>query len=159
MRKTIRQTLPIAALLVGFGTGALADDGPHDKAIKARQAMFQLYGFNIGILSAMAKGKMDYDADIALEAAENLDAAANLGQSQFWPHGSDNETEGTARTRALPVIWSTFPAIVEKSDALKTATAALVPVAGNGLDELKGALGDVGASCKGCHDDYRAEKK
>ncbi len=159
MRKTIRQTLPIAALLVGFGTGALADDGPHDKAIKARQAMFQLYGFNIGILSAMAKGKMDYDADIALEAAENLDAAANLGQSQFWPQGSDNETEGNARTRALPVIWSTFPAIVEKADALKTATAALVPVAGNGLDELKGAMGDVGASCKGCHDDYRAEKK
>jgi len=50
-------------------------------------------------------------------------------------------------------------AITEKADALKTATAALAPVAGNGLDALKGAMGDVGASCKGCHDDFRAERK
>lgn len=159
MRKTRRYHLPITAVLIGLSSMALAADGPHDKAIKARQAMFQLYSFNTGILSDMAKGKVDYDADIALEAAQNLDAAANLGQSQFWPQGSDNETDGNARTRALPVIWETFPAIVEKADALKMATAALAPVAGNGLDALKGAMGDVGASCKGCHDDYRAEKK
>ena len=159
MRKTLRRNLPIAAALIGISTVAMAADGPHDKAIKARQAMFQLYSFNIGILSGMAKEKIDYNADIAQEAAENLQAAANLGQSQFWPQGSDNETDGNARTRALPAIWATFPAITEKADALKTATAALVPVAGNGLEALQGAIGDVGASCKGCHDDYRAEKK
>jgi len=160
MFKNLRYRIPVAGMLLVLSASLLAaDEGPHDKAIKARQAMFQLYGFNIGILSAMAKGKRDYDADIAVEAATNLQAAANLGQSQFWPQGSDNQTDGNARTRALPEIWTTFPAITEKADALKVATAALVPVAGNGLDALKGAMGDVGASCKGCHDDYRAEKK
>jgi len=137
----------------------LAEDGPYDDAIKARQAMFQLYGFNMGILGDMAKEKIPYDADIASEAANNLSAAANLGQSQFWPPGSDNATEGNARTRALPKIWETFPDIVEKSEAMQTAVAALVPVAGNGLAELKSAIGDVGGSCKGCHDDFRAKKK
>ena len=154
--------LAFCALLTGFLAtipNAFAEDGPHDKAIKARQAMFQLYNFNLGILSAMAKEKIPYDAAIAAEAANNLSAAANLGQSQFWPQGSDNATEGNARTRALPAIWETFPAITEKADALKTATAALAPVAGNGLDALQGAMGDVGGSCKGCHDDYRAKKK
>jgi len=159
MRKNSRLQLLVTALLLAFCTITLAADGPHDKAIKARQAMFQLYGFNVGILSAMAKGKRDYDAQIASEAAANLEAAAHLGQSQFWPPGSDNKTPGNARTRALPKIWETFPAITEKTDALKAATAALTPVAGNGLKALQGAMGDIGASCKGCHDEYRAEKK
>jgi len=159
MASTLRFRLPAAMVLLAVSTLALAADGPYDKAIKARQAMFQLYNFNVGILGAMAKGKRDYDADVASEAASNLLAAASLGQSQFWPPGSDNATDGNARTRALPEIWSTFPAITEKADALKTAAAALAPVAGNGLEALQGAMGDVGASCKGCHDDFRAKKK
>jgi len=160
MRLTTSLCIATTIAMLAISTiGTAADEGPHDKAIKARQAMFQVYSFNMGILSGMAKGKRDYDADIAVEAAENLLAAANLGQSQLWPEGSDNETPGNAETRALPVIWSTFPEITEKMDALKTASAALAPVAGDGLDALKGAMGDVGASCKGCHDDFRAEKE
>lgn len=151
--------LTFVATLLTTTSGAFAEDGPHDKAIKARQAMFQLYGFNVGILSDMAKEKTPYDAAIATEAASNLSAAANLGQSLFWPQGSDDATDGNARTRALPVIWETYPAVNEKADDLKTAVAALLPVAGNGLSALQGALGDVGKSCKGCHDDFRAEKK
>lgn len=149
----------LTSAVLAISAVAFAADGPHDNAIKARQAMFQSYSFNIGILGAMAKEKRPYDAEVAIEAANNLSAAANFGQSQMWPQGSDNKTEGNARTRALPVIWETFPAITEKADALKTAVAALVPVAGNGLGALQGAMGDLGASCKGCHDDYRAEKK
>lgn len=161
MQKLRLNRLSVAALAISIGMGsvALAADGPHDAAIKARQAMFQIYGFNIAILGDMAKGKIEYDADIATEAAKNLDMAANLGQSQMWPAGSDSETEGNMKNRALAAIWSDYPAIVEKAEALTAATAALVPVAGNGLDALQGAMGDVGGSCKGCHDDYRAERK
>lgn len=147
-----------ATLSIGFIATA-ADKGPHDSAIKGRQAMFQTYNFNMGILGAMAKEKMDYDADLASESAANLLAAANFGQSAMWPAGSDNSDAANARTRALPEIWSTFPAIVEKSDALKKSTAVLAEQAGGGLAALQGAIGDVGASCKGCHDDFRAEKK
>lgn len=155
-----KRLLMMAAGLCVLATSFLhAADGPHDKAIKARQAIFQLYSYHIGILSGMAKGKIEYNADLALEAAQNLDAAANLGQSTLWPMGSDNSNADNARTRALPAIWETYPAISEKSDALKTASANLLANAGNGLDALKSSIGDVGASCKGCHDDYRAKKK
>lgn len=146
------------ALVISANTG-IADDGPHDKAIKARQAMFQLYSFSVGTLGGMAKGKIDYDAELAAEMAANLDAAANLGQSAMWPAGSDNSNPENKRTRALPKIWETYPAIVEKGDDLKKATAVLAANAGNGLDALRGAMGDVGKACKGCHDDYRAKKK
>ncbi len=145
-------------LLLASSLLSHAADGPYDDAIKARQGMFQLYSFNFGILSGMAKEKAPYDAEIAIEAANNLSAAANLGQSQFWPAGSDDEADGNIPTRAMPEIWETYPKITEKADALKETVAALVPVAGNGLDALQGAMDDVGGSCKGCHDDFRREK-
>ncbi|OED38802.1 hypothetical protein AB833_18260 [Chromatiales bacterium (ex Bugula neritina AB1)] len=136
-----------------------ADGGPHDKAIQARQAMFKLYGYHMGILGGMAKGKIPYDAAIAAEASQNLDAAANLGQSTFWPAGSDNSNDENVKTRALKAIWDTYPEIVEKGEALTKATGVLAQNAGNGLDALKANMADVGAACKGCHDDYRAKKK
>jgi len=151
--------LVLVALCMGAASVVVAADGPHDKAIKARQAMFQIYGFNTSILGDMAKGDMPYDAEIAAEAAANLNAAANLGQSQMWPPGSDSATEGNATNRALPAIWENYPEVVEKGDALKEAAAAMAAVAGDGLGALQGAMGDVGASCKGCHDDFRAERK
>lgn len=140
-------------------SGAALAEGPHDKAIKARQAMFQLYSFSTGMLGAMAKGEMEYDAALAQEMADNLNAAANLGQSAFWPAGSDNSNPDNAKTRALPKIWETFPAIAEKDQALKDALAVLTAEAGNGLDALRGSMGAVGKSCKGCHDEYRAKKR
>lgn len=154
--------LTALALISALGLTALAhaqDKGPHDAAIKGRQAMFQTYSFNMGILGAMAKGKIEYNADLAAESAANLNAAVNFGQSAMWPEGSDNETPGNAKTRALPAIWSNFPDVLEKSKALQQASETLVGEAGNGLDALQSAIGAVGDSCKGCHDDYRAKKK
>ena len=156
-KRTILSGVVVAAVMAG--NVAMADGGPHDKAIKARQAMFQLYSFSTGVLGDMAKGKIDYNAELAAELAANLNAAANLGQSAFWPPGSDNSNSENARTRALPKIWETFPAIGENAQELKDAAAVLASEAGNGLDALRGSLGAVGKSCKGCHDEYRAKKK
>ncbi len=158
IKKLLALAIATSMLSIGFVATA-ADKGPHDSAIKGRQAMFQTYSFNMGILGAMAKEKVEYDADKASEAAANLLAAANFGQSAMWPAGSDNSDPANGRTRALPEIWSTYPAVVEKGDALKKAAAVLAEQAGGGLGALQGAMGGVGKSCKGCHDDFRAEKK
>lgn len=153
-------TTAIAIGVLGVSVMAVAQSkGPHDAAIKGRQAMFQTYSFNMGVLSSMAKGKTEYNADIAAQSAANLNAAANFGQAAMWPAGSDSESPGNAPTRALPALWSNFPDVSEKANALKTASETLAAEAGNGLDALKSSIGDVGASCKGCHDDYRAKKK
>ncbi len=153
--KTVVASLVGSTLICGV---AMAE-GPHDKAIKARQAMFQLYSFSSGVLGAMAKGEMDYDAKLAQEMADNLNAAANLGQSALWPMGSDNSNPDNLKNRALPKIWETFPAIAEDAQNLKDAAAVLAAEAGNGLDALRGSMGAVGKSCKGCHDQYRAKRR
>lgn len=136
-----------------------ADDGPYDAAIKARQGLMQLYSANLDILSDMAKEDIDYDAEIAAEAANNLNILASLSQSQLWPKGSDSETEGNAQNRASAEIWETYPAIAEKGEKFGEAVAQLMPAAGEGLDALQGVVGDVGGTCKGCHDDFRTKRK
>ena len=135
---------------------ALTDDEASEKAIKARQGLMQVYSFNLGMLSAMAKGEADYDAELAAVAATNLNVAASMNTGAMWPQGSSNEDH---KTRALPEIWSTYPKVAESGKALADSSAALAAVAGDGLDALKGSIGDVGKSCKGCHDDFRAKKK
>ncbi len=135
---------------------SFSDDEASEKAIKARQGLMQVYSFNLGMLSAMAKGEKDYDAEVAALAATNLSTVAGMNSGSMWPQGSSNEDH---KTRALPEIWSTYPKVAEKDKALAESSAALAAVAGDGLDALKGSIGDVGKSCKGCHDDFRAKKK
>jgi len=128
---------PIVAVvsLVLLSAVAIAqdDEGPHDKAIKGRQAVFQVYSYNMGLMSAMAKGKMEYNAEIASDAAANLLAAATMKNGTMWPAGSDNTNPENATTRALPAIWETYPEINEHGKKLVAAAEALVPVAGTGL--------------------------
>ena len=136
---------------------ALAAGDPNEKAIKARQAVMTLQSWYAGPLFGMAKGDVDYDADMAAANAAHLNMMANVDGGAMWPQGTDNGAYA-GKTRALPEIWTTWPAVGEKDQALKDAAAALAEVAGDGLDALRSKIGAVGKACKGCHDDFRAEK-
>lgn len=129
---------------------------PIEDAIKARRSYYQVVKFNTGQLFAIAKGQAEYDAKKAQSYADNLKALANLDNSAMWPKGSDNGAMA-GKTRALPEIWSTFPEVLEKSKGLKTATAELASVAGNGLDAFRGKVGAIGDACKACHTKFRAK--
>ena len=144
------------ASLTAVSTLHAADDDPIAKAIKARQSGFQLYSFYAGQLFAMAKGEQEYNADLASAMANNLVAVTNLSNGIMWLPGSDNEAR-KGDTRALPEIWAEGSNVGEKSQALKDAALAVSMVAGDGLDALRGEIGNVGDACKGCHDDFRAE--
>lgn len=130
-----------------------------EKAIKGRQGLMQIYAFNIGLVGAMAKGKMDYNAQTAQNAADNLLAAAKMKNGPMWPKGSGNDNmEFGETTRALPEIWSTYPEVGNRGADLISALEEFVQVAGKGPDSMKAGLGAVGKGCKGCHEDFRAEK-
>ena len=136
---------------------AYSADDPLKKAIKARQGEMQLRQFNVGPLFGMAKGKMDYDADMAKKLAGNLKLLLDLDNGRAWPQGSDNE-KYPGETTALPKIWTTYPEISEYGKKYKMAVMELAAVAGDGQDALKSKIGAVGKSCKGCHDDFREKK-
>lgn len=151
--RTFSLTLLIASTLLG--SAALAQED-FSNQIRARQSVMRLNGFDIGILGGMASGKMPYDAKVATEAAENLAAVASVHIDLMFPEGSAaGSVEGT---RAKPQIWADMEDFMSKWEALGGAAAAVVPVAGNGVEALGPALGAVGGACKACHEKYQMPK-
>ena len=153
-------------LLVALATVALGattfvtfaqEEYPYQNQIEARQALMNVYRFNLGLLGAMAKGEMPYEAGMASDAANNLLAASSMRNGAMWPAGSDMSAPGLAdMTAAKPEIWSNMSDVGEKSRALRAAAEAMSAAAGDGLDALRSNMGAVGDGCKGCHESFRA---
>ena len=144
------------ALAVFTGSGVANAQQDHSGAVKARIAYMQLNGFFMGQLAAVAKGQVPYDAAQATGVAKSLLALSSMDAGAMWPPGSDNQAL-PGKTRAKPELWTTFPAVMEKANALNTALEAMVVAAGTDLASLQGAFGAVGAGCGGCHRSFRAE--
>jgi len=152
MRMLFLATATLATL--GVTTAAIGQSAANPApAIKARQSLMQLYAFNLGTLGAMAKGDVEYNAEAAQAAADNLASLASVNQMAFWPEGSDNASvEGT---KALPAIWESDSDIGAKVGALQEATQALAATAGDGVEAVQAGLGAVGGACGACHKAYR----
>jgi len=153
MKSKLAGLLTAVAMAATVATPGLAGE----PALKARQSLMQLFAFNLGQLGAMAKGTVDYNTDAATAAANNLLAAASMNQMAFWPQGSDS-TSMPGKTRALPEIWATYPAIEDKAKALTAAATVMAAAAGTDLASLRGAIGAVGGACGGCHKVFRMPK-
>lgn len=122
-------------------------------AVEARHAHMDLYAYNLGLLGGMAQGEIDYDAEAAQAAADNLLALASLDQSRYWPEGSDNAT--VEDSRALAAIWEDMDGFMFAGEELQMAAQAMADVAGTDLAALQGAIQGLGAGCGGCHRNYR----
>jgi cytochrome c556 len=158
MNRKIMIALATGAALVAGATAAISGEA-EERAVKARQALMQVYAFNLGQLGAMVKGEMEYNADLAKASADNLVKASTMNGMAMWPKGSSMDDEGMAgKTWAKADIWADGSDVGEKAKALREAAAQMAEVAGNGLDAVKGAMGGVGGGCKGCHEKFRAPK-
>ena len=152
-------TLILLTILAGFFPAvATADeeDSPFASQIDARQSSMTLYRYNLGLLGAMAKGDTTYDAKLATDATHNLLSLVNLRNSTMWPAGSDADAPGLAdKTAAKAAIWSNFPEVGEKHQALTEAITEMSLVAGDGVDGIRATIGTVGKACKACHEEFR----
>jgi len=158
MKRVLVSAVVAAAMMAGASVAMSGET--EDKAIKARQSVMQLLSFNLGILGAMVKGDMEYDAGQATIAANNLKAVASVRQDAMWPQGSDMEDDGMkGKTWAKKAAWDTYPEVTKKHEALVAAADKMADAAGGGVDAVKGAIGAVGGACKGCHDNFRAPRE
>lgn len=146
------KTLGVLVLGAGLALPALAEQDP---AIEQRQGQFKLLVHNFGLLGGMAQGRMDYDAEMAQTAADNLFHITRHDQSRLWPEGTDSmSVDGT---RANPAIWENLDDFVSKFVALQIAAENLQGLAGSGLDEMRAGVGALGQACQACHQEYRDE--
>ena len=126
---------------------------PED-AIKYRQSALTVMSTHFGRVAAMAAGRIPYDAKAA---ADNAAIAVTMSRLPFVAFGEG--TEKGLPNRAKPEVWSQSAKFKELAEKMQGEMLKLDVAAKAGtLDALKPAVGAVGASCKACHDDYRAEK-
>jgi cytochrome c556 len=146
----------VALTAATAATIAVAQEAKMEPAVAARHAQMSLQSYHLGMLGGMAKGEIDYDAELAAAVAQNLDMVSNLNHSMMWPEGTaQGETEGS---RAKAEIWSDMEGFEANWTDLQTATATLASAAGTDLESLRGAMGAVGSACGACHDDYRGPR-
>lgn len=144
----------ILAAALAIPTATLAAD-PVEDTIAARQGFYKLLGANMGVLAGMAKGEVEYDAAAAQTAADNMGALTMYNVAHLYMPGTSSADSD--KSRALPKIWEDFPGVQAKGAAFGDAVKAMQAVAGAGKDQMAGAMGALGGSCKGCHDTYRAK--
>ena len=139
------------ALTLSLGSGlAHAQFQKPEDAIQYRQAAFTLMGAHFGRIAGMAQGKIPFDAKAAQANADVLATVVNLLYTAFG--------EGTdlGDTKAKPQIWKEMPKFKELAEKMQTEVGKLQAATKTGnLDQIKIAVGDVGKSCKACHDNYR----
>lgn len=155
-----RSPLTLAAgLCAAVAVGTVAIAASHDTVpppVKARQGAMQVVSLHTGLLSNMARGNADYDAEVAQTAADNLVTISQLHLSTLFTEGTDNAAVETSR--ALPAIWTDAAGFQTDWETFGTATTNLQAVAGDGLEALTPAVSELGKSCGGCHDDYRLKE-
>jgi cytochrome c556 len=152
---TYSKPFALAALVaaLAFGTVAQSEDVAAVQAM--RQDLMKSMGVQFyDVIGGMAKGKTPYDASAAKAAAEELAKLAGQDFAPFFIPGSD--MVATGKGHALPVLWDHLDDAMAKHEALVPATVKLAQVAGDGLDALKAAAGEVGGACGACHKVYRA---
>jgi cytochrome c556 len=90
----------------------------------------------------------------ALDKAVAVIQKATVDQSQWFPKGSGPEA---GKTRALPEIW-TKPAEFTAAQKMFSDKAAPLAAAvkARDADAMGKAFRELGASCKNCHDNFRA---
>jgi cytochrome c556 len=151
MQKTAAACAALLALAPLLARADAVDD-----AIKARQGFYDLVSHEMGALAAMAKGEAPYDATAAAAHARDLRALSGYALPELFVAGSA-KPERSGKTRALPEIWADKADFEAKFGDFVSAVSAFQSQAGAGQAALGPALGKVGATCKACHDAYRAK--
>lgn len=148
MRKPVALVLSAAAFLAA---GPLAAKPSAEDAVEFRQAVMNVYAWNLNGMRDMARGDVAFDAAAFASYAADLAAAANLDVARGFP-----EEAQTEESEARDEIWLNWDGFLEKREALKAAAAKLVEVSASGDESaMKEQFGKTAGTCKGCHDDFR----
>ncbi|MDX1581924.1 MAG: cytochrome c [Alphaproteobacteria bacterium] len=151
----MKKFLFAAALIAAVGVvPAVAEDAAPDDAIKYRQWTMSTVGNHMQSFVAILQQKVPHSEAMAYHANALADAASHAA-----PAFEQNTAGlGEEKTTAKPEIWDEDSDFFEKLAEFEEVTLALAEAAESGdMGAVGASLQKVGASCKGCHDDYRSK--
>jgi cytochrome c556 len=145
-------TVLCSILLIGFVLSAVAQVKP-DVLVKQRQAAMTLIGKYFGPLGAMAQDKAPFNGEMVNRNALLLEALAKMPWDGF------QEVTANEKSGALPAVFKDPAKFKKASEDMQAAIANLVTVSKTSdAPALKAAIGGIGKTCGGCHDNFREKK-
>lgn len=116
--------------------------------VKYRKHVMEVIGGHMQAIVAIVKREVPYTDDLSFHA-QALAAVAPLALHPF-------ETKAmTEKSEALPAIWEDWDAFSAAANKLETTSAEFSDAVATGnMAAIGPALGALGKSCKGCHDDF-----
>jgi cytochrome c556 len=148
----IRRIALVTALTLGLAATAVAQQKP-EEVIEYRRAAMTMIGWNFAPMSAMAKGKIPFDAKEFAKHAERIATTAPQVLEGF-AKGSDKGAE----TDAKADIWTHFDDFQSKLTDLVNESKATSEVARGGDEaKVKEQFKKLGGTCKACHDKYKQD--
>ncbi len=129
-----------------------------EEMVETRQAGYQFMSWNMGKIKAqVVDGKEPYDQAKVAAAANAIAAIANSGMGSLYSPDTTTEQLGKA-TRLKPEFFQNLDEAGQIGRKFTAAANQLAKVAAEGDQAaIKKAFGDVGGSCKSCHDKFRAD--
>ncbi len=126
-----------------------------EDAIRHRQSGYDFIAWNMGKIGAQMEGKAPYNQAQIQAAANAIAAIANSGMGSLYVPGSDKGT-GWHESKLKPSFFEQTDKAGEVAVNFVKQANKLQEVADAGdKDAIKAQFGEVGKTCKACHDDYR----
>lgn len=160
MLKHVITGLSVLAVSAAIMTVSAQQDEPSPEQLAAaaaetRQGLFKLLGYNMGGISGMARGTVEFDAAVAERNARRIAALAPMIPELFAARdtrGFDLETE------ALPIIWDRQDEFREKAMNLENAANTFAGIAAGGdRAQILGGIRAFGGACGNCHETFRVD--
>ncbi|MEL0166526.1 MAG: cytochrome c [Pseudomonadaceae bacterium] len=153
--KSVITTLLGGALLATSLSAAAMDP---EKQIETRQAGFTYMAWNMGKIKAQViDGSVEYNQQQVEAAANTIAAIANSGIGALFGPGTEQDI-GNVHTRVDPALFANMQDVAQLAGNMGTAANTLAAKAATGDQaEIRMAFGEVGKTCKACHDKYRLD--
>lgn len=152
MKTLLKFTISMVFIAVAFGMAGAQFSKPED-AIQYRQAVMFLMGQHFGRMGAMVKGQIPYDKDVFMHNAGVVEMLSRLPWEAFMVPGTDK-----GKTALKASAFEEKARLQEYARALEANTARLLSAAKSGdFSAVKEQFGEVGKSCKACHDRFRSK--
>ncbi len=125
-------------------------------ATETRQAVFKLLAFNMAPISRMARGAMEFDAELAERNALRIADLAPMIPELFDVYDT---REFDVETEALPVIWDNNEDFAQKARELRAAAIIFADIAADGdRGATIAGIRAFGSTCGNCHREYRVDQ-
>lgn len=154
MPYSYRNTI-VGLAILGLVASATAADLKPEEQIETRQAGYTFMSWNMKKIKANLDG--NYHQPTVQGAANAIAGIANSGMGALYGPGTDKDI-GDVKTRVKPELFTEREEVgkVARNFILAANNLSDVAALGDPAD-VREAFGELGKSCKACHDQFRQE--